>query len=196
MKKLALILLIILFSAGGYFIISQKTRVLTEKEKQAALVKLTGENPGITNSNISKGDKEYKGKYLSFMYPATAAIYNLTVNGKKVEDTAALEYFAFDTKAPNISVVTEVIESPPSVLKAEDYPSVRLRQTDLSYSQSQITISNITGLSFTKNNPGEVEKSAFFYSDGKMYTFSVTGSDFNSVSGLFNKITSTAKFLN
>lgn len=195
MKKVILLVLLLILVLGVYFVLSQKPKQLSEKQRNQALEKLTGQNPTLTNSNSKQGYIDHKGKYISFTYPASATIYNLTVNGRKVEDSAALDYFAFDTKAPNMSAFTEVIEAPSTVLKTDDYPGVRLRQNDSSYEESTVLVSGVSGLSFSKNSPGAAEESAFFYYNSRIYTISVTGSDIKPVKELFDKVLGSAKFL-
>ena len=195
MRKILLIAFVLVLVSGTYLVLNSKPKTLSQEQRKEALEKLTGQNPTLSNSNSKKGDVEHKGKYISFMYPASASIYNLAVNGQKVEDNAALDYFAFDTKAPNMSAFTEVIEAPSTVLKIEDYPGVRLRQNDNSYTQSLVSISGVNGLSFIKDQPGQAEESAFFYYNSKIYTISITGSDLKSIKDLFDKVVTTAKFL-
>lgn len=195
MKKKALfIIILVVFITIAFVILTSRPKAMSEAEKEKALNAL-GLNQRLTNSNTKKGDIEHKGKYTSFLYPASATVYNFMLNGKKVEDKGALEYFAFDMQSPRVIVTTEVIQAPSVVTSVVDYPSVRLRQQDTSYKQSGISADGTAGLSFEKTDNSGFEKTGFFFVKNRIYTFSVSSSDKKTALNVFQKMIGSLKFL-
>ena len=196
MKKIFILISTILFVIAVYFIFfNSPPKSLSSQQRQKALSGILGRNP-VLNVNTATGDVLYKGKYMSFMYPAAANIYKRTVNGRQVQYSGDLDYFSFDTQSPRLTLVSEVIQAPKSVLSVNDYPAVRLRQIESgTYHQSQLTADSQNGLAFDKGGSSGFEKTGFFYLNSKIYSFSVTGSDSKNVQDLFNKIMTTLKFL-
>ena len=168
---------------------------MSKTEKEAAIAKILGRKPNLTDS-IKTGDTQYKGKYVSFMYPAAGVIYTQRLNGAPVKQTN-LEYFSFDLSDPKLIFSMEVVQTPGSVTSLEDYPSVKLRQLESNiYKQSQTEADNQTGFAFEKaGEASNSEKTGFFFLKGKIYSFSVQGSDLKAIEDLYNKIISGVKFL-
>lgn len=199
MRKVILLVVsvgVVLSAVAIFFILTAPARELTPQEKAKALAQIAGRKLNLNDTNAPLGDSRHKGIYVSFFYPAAAKIYHQMVNGKEVSDQGALEYFAFDLENPRANVVTEVISAPSSVISLSDYPAVRLRQDESSvYSQSQIkALDGTTGLSFDTTNDSGFEKTGFFLTGGKIYSFSVTSVDQQTATQLFNKMIQTLVF--
>ena len=85
-----------------------------------------------------------------------------------------------------------VRKSSPTFTSIEDEPGVRLRNSrQYEYTKSKFTIGKSDGISFLKNENG-AEMTGFVLSNGKIYTFSVSGVDVDEVMKLFDSITSSA----
>lgn len=192
MKKIILIVVLLLIAAVIVYVLNTPPKSLTDKEKEEALVKILGRKPNL--SVAPTGDKEYRGKYMSFQYPIRAKIYTKMLNGKPVKQDN-LEGFIFNIDEPRTSVYTEVASVPSSVRKVEDYPAVRLRllQNNI-YTKSELKADSKEGIVFTKKESRASEKTIFFYSDSKVYSISVQSSDFFYLEELFNKIVVSLKF--
>jgi hypothetical protein len=193
-KKKVFIALVIVAGVILLIFLISKPRPLSEAEKEKALTTILGRTPRLINSNTVQGEVEYKGKYASFLYPASAKVYKVTVNGKEV-NTGALEYFDYDLQSPRINVATEVLQAPEVVKSLDDFPAVRLREQDSTYHRSQITADNNQGFSFERIVDFSFEKTGFFLVNGRIYTFSATGGDEKSITSLFEKMIGSLKFL-
>jgi hypothetical protein len=186
---------IVLISIAVFFILNNPAREMTSQEKEQALTKIVGRRLNLTGNNVPTGDIQHKGKYASFFYPAAAKIYQPMLNGKPVNYPGNLEYFAFDMEDPTVNVATEAIQATSSITSLSDFPSVRLRQTQSDqYSQTIIkTPDGISGLAFDKSGDNSFEKTAFFYANGKIYTFAITSVDKKTEGDVFSKMLSTLK---
>ena len=195
MKKFILAFLVVAVAIIIYLIlanINNPSSPFSEKEKNGALSKLLGRPVNVAPSQTPKGDVLYNGKYASFKYPASAKIYSYRQPGFN-NDKSTLEYFSFDISSPrlvfNLSVATTFLKS------INDYPGIKLRQTEPSvYTQKNIIVGSNEGLVFERNDD-QPEKTVFFLINGKIYTFSITGTSFEEINGLFNKIFSTLKLI-
>lgn len=197
MKKI-IILLVILGILTAIFIIffNKPSKSLTASEKEQALTNILGRKPVIGDANEPKGNTEYKGHFVSFLYPARAKVYILKVNGEVKKDNWNLDSLSFDLSDPRVSVLVTVSQAQNGVLSLDDYPSVKLRQIQPGlYHGKEIVINNHKGLEFDKNDQQIVEKTAFFYISSKIYVFSITGADKEGIEELFNQIMSSVKFL-
>lgn len=198
MRKIILLVgavVIVLVAVAAVVIIYSPAAGLSDKEKEAALAKIAGRKLQLNDKNAATGNIEHQGKFVSFMYPAQAKIYHQTVNGQKITDQGSLEYFAFDMENPRVNVVTEVIPAPSSVINLSDYPGVRLRQDQQDqYAQTSAQTSNgVNGLAFDKAFDNSFEKTAFFLTAGRIYTFSIASVDKKIEDQIFNKMISTLK---
>jgi hypothetical protein len=199
-KKIFLSLLLVVFLGicGYVFKIYEDTRSLklSPEERQAAAKNLLGHAP-TTDQPVITGNQAYNGKYISFQYPKAASIYHRdpTYSPSPTE----LENVIFQEIHPRLFFTVTVL-SRPDMQKVEDFPSVSVRekQTD-QYSSQPITIGNVNGIEFTglKASPDtrNWEKSAFFYQNGKIYSFALTGSDMDEVNSMFDQVLKTANFL-
>ena len=178
---------IILILFGGYYLLSNINQS-APLDKEKALIKILGRMPNLNGKTVVSGEVEYKGKYMSFLYPKAAKIYYQTLNGQRIENNGALDYFGYDMEAPRIIFTSEVVAVSSVQTKLEDSTSVRLRQSqkDL-YAESQIILADgIQGLSFIKTgNDGEI--SGFFFINNRYYTIAITGSSMKDMKDLFNK---------
>lgn len=199
MKKIAIIIgvvILICILIAGFFILNKTSKPLSESEKEKALAKILSRKVNLQGRQVAKGDVEYKGKYLRFFYPASATIYHNLVNGKEVVDKNTLEYFAFDMYDPRVLVTVAVVPASSVVSRLIDYPGIRLRQTQKDiYKETKIQADNVNGLLYDKNDLTGFEKTAFFYTGSKVYSFSVQSADQKVLSQVFNKMITTTKFL-
>lgn len=177
-----------------FILLTGPERKLTQAEKERALSKLLGRKVSLEDKKAPTGNIIYKGKYMSFSYPAVAIIYTQKLNGKPIKQTD-LESFIYDLDSPKLTFYTEVTSSP--VIKSlADSPSVKLRQIESNlYSQSNVSAGGYEGLSFEKVTNLGNEKTAFFYVNGKIFSFSSQGSDINAVRDLLQKTLASLKFL-
>lgn len=194
-KKAILIFFFILSILGFIFILNYPTQKLTNIQKEQALTKILGRKPNLGDKNISTGNRQYKGKYISFLYPKRAKVYTQMLNGKPIKQTD-LESFIFDLNDPKATVVVAVVAVGQNFKSVSDYPSVRLRQIENNiYSQDKIETDGYEGLAFTKQDIRGNEKTAFFYINSKIYSISVQGNDLIAIKDLFGKIIVSFKFL-
>ena len=191
---LALVIFLIVFTIVIFLFLNHSPKNLTSAEKEAAIAKILGRKPNLTD-NTKTGDTQYKGKYVSFVYPAKAVIYTQTLNGKSVEQTS-LEYFSFDLSSPKLVFSMEVIQVPQSVQTLEDYPGVKLREAENNiYVKKEALADDKNGLVFERISDNGFEKTAFFYLEGKIFSLSISGSDQKTGEQLYMKIISSLKFL-
>lgn len=198
MKKVVLIVLFLIIAIAVFsvfMVLNRSVKPLSEAERQQALTKILGRKINLTEKSAPQGELQYKGKYMSFVYPSSAEIIVSTINGKVLEKSG-LEQFSFSFDSPKIFVFIEVIQTNSNVLTLTDYPGVRLRQAQPEiYKQASIVADNQQGLSFEKHDNSGFEKTAFFFVNGKIYSFSVMGGNLKAVGALFNKIVLSVKFL-
>lgn len=184
----AVLLSFIAFLGIGFYILSQPPKETLSKEfKEEAVTKLLGRKAQLDAENVATGNKEYKGKYISFSYPAKALIYTY----RNSSTSATLEDFSFDIKSPKIVFSMRVSEIAGGF---EDYPGVRLREVRSEYKRAKLTIDGVAGLTYFKTGQ-ESEKSGFFLKNGKIYTISITGINGEEVEKLFDEIISSASFV-
>ena len=199
MKKILLALLlaaVVILTAGVLIIVNRSPKGMSEAEKEKALTSILGRKVDLKGKQVAKGDVEHKGKYLFFLYPASASVYHQLVNGKEALDLGALEYFSFDMTDPRVIVNTEVVQAPSSVNRLIDYPGVRIRQTQADvYTQTQVEADSTEGFAYDKKDSTGFEKTALFYTNGKIYIFSFQSVDQKVLVQVFNKVINTAKFL-
>ncbi|HSW88502.1 MAG TPA: hypothetical protein VLG12_05050 [Candidatus Saccharimonadales bacterium] len=181
--------------AGVIFFISPKNTVITAKEKKAAFTKLLGREPILTEKVRSNAFVQYSDQYLRFMYPAAAKKYP----SEKIDNTTVLENFQFqETDDPRYHFVTQVdrVETLHATsLQYNDVSGVRLRrlQNDI-YTESSLSSSAGTWVVFVKKDD-MFEKTAFLVANGKLYTFSITGSD-PIVEKIFDKVVESTTITN
>lgn len=183
----AVLLSFLAFLGIGFYILSQPPKETLSKEfKEEAVTKLLGRKAQLDVENVAAGNKEYKGKYISFSYPAKALIYTY----RNSSTSATLEDFSFDIKSPKIVFSMRVTEIAGGL---EDYPAVRLREARNEYKRARLTIDGVAGLAYFKTGQ-EAEKSGFFLKSGKIYTISITGISGVEVEKLFDDIISSVFF--
>lgn len=197
MKKFILLLIVIAIATSvllTFYYLNKPAKEMSEAEKQAAIAKILGRKPNITD-NTKTGDTEYKGKYVSFIYPAAGVIYTQKLNGVPIEQTS-LEYFSFDLSDPKLIFSMEVVQVPGSVTSLEDYPSVKLREIESNlYTKSNVSAADKKGIAFEKIDNNSFEKSVFFYLGDKVFSFTISGNDQKGINELYKKVTSSLKFL-
>lgn len=198
MKKpfsVVLFILLIIAIIVGFNILNSKGKPLTEAQKNQALTNILGRKPNLTDS-VVKGNKTYKSKYISFLYPAQATIYTY-IDPNIKNDPNVLDIFSFDISNPRLVFNYSAISYTNSVAKVSDIPDVRLRQLESnSYVQSTAFAGGVEGLGFEKTDEtGTIEKTAFFLVNGRSFSFSLQGSDSKGIENLYNLILQSLKFL-
>lgn len=194
-KKAVAVILIGVLILVIYFILTIPGKSLTDEEKTKALTAILGRKPNLTDST-PKGNKTYKDKYVSFLYPAAASAYNYRDPNIK-DDPSVLAIFSFDITNPRLIFNYSVISYTNTVTKVSDIPDARLRQIENnSYTQNSALADGNEGLVFQKKDAiSGIEKSAYFFVNGKAYSFSIQGYDQKEVDNLYKTILSSTKFL-
>ena len=192
---ISLIVTIIIAGLLAFSILNNTAKTMSEAEKEAAMAKILGRQVNINPSSAPLGDTEFKGKYVTFIYPKAAKPFTFKINGKEVKPSG-LEQFSFDLDVPKTAFFMEVVSVPSTVKNVNDYPGVKLREINSGiYTQSDAFFGDNSGLVFVKNDNTGYEKTAFFYKDGKVYSFSLQGNDSKSVEDLYSRIMPTVNFL-
>jgi hypothetical protein len=128
------------------------------------------------------------------LYPAAAETVIPKLNGTPIPSQNLEDFYLSFGSESHIDVAVTVIQASSVETTISDYPGVRLRQSEKDvYKQTEVTADNQHGLSFEKNDQS-IEKTAFFFINNKIYTFSVSGSDQKNVTELYNKIILSLKF--
>ena len=190
MKKIILIILIMLVLISLLitinFVFNPSQKKLTDSEREKALLKILGRKPNLTDSQ-PKGNTEYKGKLVSFTYPAKAKIYTYK-DPNMAKNTSVLETFSFDIDKPHLVFNLSVMKNAASLKDVNDISGVKLRQMNGSgYKQSDEKLGKNKGLVFEKSG-SQAEKSGFFLINDKIYEIAVTGNNLEDVSLLFDGI--------
>ena len=190
MKKIVLIILIILALISLLvtinFVFNPSQKKLTDSEREKALLKILGRKPNLTDSQ-PKGNTEYKGKLVSFTYPAKAKIYTYK-DPNMAKNTSVLETFSFDIDRPHLVFNLSVMANAASLKDVNDISGVKLRQINGSgYKQSDGKLGENKGLVFEKSG-SQAEKSGFFLINDKIYAIAVTGNNLKDVSLIFDGI--------
>ena len=186
--------ILLLVVAFLFYVYSQPSKEkMSDEFKQKAVTKLLGRKAQLSDDNIPTGDTEFKGKYITFKYPAKALIYKFRENSSS-SISASLEDFSFDLKDPNVIFNLKVTRNSANLTNISDIPAVRLRELrDYEYEKSQIDTKKINGVAFFKKING-IEKSAFLLHNNMVYTISVTGVEESSTLALFDKVISSISF--
>ena len=196
MKKIVLILILgITLILGGiaFYYFSQPPKdKLSDRYKEQAIEKLLGRKANINPEKVKTGDAEFKGKYITFKYPAKAVVYKYQDPSFKKNDTR-LEDFSFDIKSPRLVFNLQVLQDTSNLSSIVDYPGVRLREVRSEYKRSDITIGDTKGKVYF-NSSSQAEKTGFFLKNEIIYSISITGSDADEVSLLFDNIIRTVSF--
>lgn len=193
-KKIAvLVFIMIILSLGtGFYVFSQpSSKALSDEVKEDALEKLLGRDVKFSD-DTPQGNSIYDGKTISFSYPAKAIVYDFRERSSSSQ-SAALDDFSFDIKEPRLIFNLKVSKS--SINSIDDIPAARLRAMRPEYKKQNFSIEGVKGMSFY-NESGEPEKSGFLISNGRIFSFSVTGSIPSEVEKLFDGIISSSKFKN
>lgn len=187
------LLLIILLCGVAFYVLSQPPKEkLSEEFKDEAVTRLLGRKAQLSDETLA-GDAQFKGKYISFIYPAKALVYKFRENSSS-SNSASLEDFSFDLKEPTVTFNLNISKNSSNLSNVSEIPSYRLRELrDHEYKKSQIKVKSVNGVSFLKKENG-FEKSAFFLYNNMIYTISVTGIEESSTLALFEKVISSASF--
>ena len=168
------------------FVFNPSQKKLTDSEREKALLKILGRKPDLTDSQPT-GEVEYKGKFVSFKYPAKAKIYTYK-DPSMAKNTSVLETFSFDIDKPRLVFNFSVMENAASLKDVNDISGVKLRQINsFGYKQSDGKLEENKGLVFEKSG-SQAEKSGFFLINDKIYEIAVTGNNLEDVSLLFDEV--------
>ena len=195
MKKwiIVIIFLLLLVGAGvGFYLISQPPKEsLTKDFKEQAITKLLGRKAQLDVVEEKKGNTSYKGKYISFEYPAKAEIYTIKDPGF-ASSSALLEDFSFDIRSPRLIFNMAVLKSIAN--SVDDNPGVKFRQNaNGTYIEQIVTIDGHQGKVYARSGE-EPEETGFFLVDGRMYSLSITGTDFTEIKNLFDSLLKSVHF--
>ncbi|HSW97616.1 MAG TPA: hypothetical protein VLF89_07365 [Candidatus Saccharimonadales bacterium] len=181
------VLVIALTVFGIIFFVSPKTTTITPKEKNAAFTKLLGREPILTEKIRRSTLVQYRGNYLSFMYPDAAKKYP----SEKVDNITVLENFQFqETGDPRYHFVTQVETYSNAPLQYDDIAGVHLRRLQNNiYVEDSVSSPAGSWVTFVKKDD-MFEKTGFLVVNGKLYTFSITGSD-PAIEKIFDKVISS-----
>ena len=186
---------IALLFLAAFIILNRPAKSLTESEKQQALTKILGRQVVLNEKKVLVGDILYKGKYISFLYPAAAEINTPQINGIPIESKNLEDFYFSVGENSRIYATITVSQASPVEAGITDDPGVRLRQSQKdTYKQTEVIADGQHGLSFETGDQ-VIEKIAFFFINNRIYTFSVSGSDRKNTIDLYNKILLSVKFL-
>lgn len=198
MFKKILLALVFLFLLGGvvafYFLSQPPKETLSEEFKNEAATRILGRKAQLDEDNTPTGDTEFKGKFISFSYPAKALVYEYKDPSFKSNDTR-LEDFSFDIKEPRLVFNLQVLQNSGSIASIDDYPPARMRSNPSSgYIQRSIESSDgVPGSAYSLRSSAS-EESGFFLKDNRIYSLSVTGSNPEEIKKLFDSIVKTVSF--
>ena len=184
-----LLVIVIIGGIASFLVLNHTSKPFTKAQEQAALVKMLGRKPNLQDA--PSGSVLYNGKYASFSYPAMAKIYN-DKNSASVKTN--LETFSFDIENPRLICNFSVMENNAKLSDVTEISGVMLRQDkSRGYVQSSIDVEGNSGLAFALGGDSP-EKTGFWLFNNRIYTLSVTGSDYTSVVNLFDNITKSMEF--
>ena len=189
-----LIILIAAVLGSLFYRFSQPSGNKLSKElKEKAVSNLLGRKAEFSDTT-PKGDKIFKGKTITFEYPAKAVVYEYRENSTSTE-SASLEDFSFDIKEPKLVFNLRVTHKG-ETKSVEDLPAVRLRESRLyEYKKAQNKLGDVNGVVYTKYANGG-EKTGFWIVQDNIFTISVTGSNTEAIEELFKQILSSSEILN
>lgn len=190
-KKIILpgiLILILLLGGIGFYILSLPPKETLSKEfKEEAVTKLLGRKANLNPEAIPAGNTQYNGKYISFQYPAKALIYTYNKDTKR-----NIEDLSFDIKSPKLIFNMTVTDHSGTF---NDVPAASLREQRLyEYKKSEPVVDNTKGIVYFKSGQSP-EKTGFFIANGKLFTFSVTGTVDVEVGKLFDEVVATVSFV-
>lgn len=189
---LVMIFLVIPILGVGFYFLSQPPKEkLSNEFKEKAITQLLGRKAQLDDDSPT-GEIEYKGKSITFKYPARALKYEFREKSSST-NSAALDDFSFDIKEPKMVFNLLVLPNSSNLTTIEEYPAVRLRESRLyEYRKSVGNLSTIKGVVYAKEDNG-AEKSGFWLVDDKIYSIAITGVDLDAVSVLFDSILASSK---
>lgn len=195
-KKLASYSVIVILAAVlgfTFYKFSQPSKTgISDELKEKAVSNLLGRKAEFSDTT-PKGDKIFKGKTITFEYPAKAVVYEYRENSTSTE-SASLEDFSFDIKEPKL-VFNLRVSHKGETKSVEDLPAVRLRESRLyEYKKAQNKLGDVNGVVYTKYANGG-EKTGFWIAQGNIFTISVTGSNTEAIEELFKQILSSSEIL-
>ena len=157
------------------------------RDRQEDIKQVLGREIRNTPTETPLGETKFRGRYLTFMYPARARFHEI-----KGEAPGVLERVDLEIDIPRLSITAATIETKEK--KLDDVPGVKMRrqQTDV-YSEHQTVVGVEKNPIFTKKDGKE--KTVFVIYHERLYTLSVTGNDSKAVSELWAEIIPTFHFL-
>jgi hypothetical protein len=186
---------VILFGILFYLLSQPPKEKLSKAFKEQAVTKLLGRKAQLEDKNVPQGNATYDGKYISFEYPAKAAIYTYKdpygASGSSSSDV--LETFSFDMQSPKVVFSMMILKDLSRTPSINEISGVKFRETSGSYKGEDVVVSGKKGRVYEKNDPSGSEKTVFFFFDGKIYSLALTG-DFDEIKKTYEIITKSLKF--
>jgi hypothetical protein len=198
MKKIfyfVIALILVIAAISAFLVLNRTTKTMSKAESEAALAKMLGRKPNLDVKDAPTGNVAYNGKYVYLMYPAMAKIYTYRDPGS-LTDKNMVENFSFDIADPRLIFNLGVSQNPDSVMSLDDISAVRLREDkSRGYQQAEASVDGQKGLTFTRSDQQQSEKTGIFMVNGKTYSISVTGNDTKEVANLFDNVIKSLRFL-
>ncbi len=195
MKKWIVILVLVLVAGGvGFFYLSIPPKDgLSTDFKEKAVSKLLGRKAQLDEVKEQEGNTSYKGKYISFEYPAKATIYTYK-DPSFASSSALLEDFSFDIRKPRLVLNMAVLRNNGRYKSVDDDPGVMFRKNASGqYKEVAILVDGQKGRVFERND-STPEKTGFFLVHDRFYTISITGTIFTEIKSLSEVIFKSIKF--
>jgi hypothetical protein len=192
---LGIVIIVSLLLIAGFIYTSLRPDKLTQKQKEEAVEQIMGRKANL-NPQIKTGSTHFEGKYATFKYPAAAKIYEYRSDNFK-NNKAIVESFSFDLAAPKRVFNYTVATQGTGLNSLDEVPAIKLRlDSSRGYTKEEIKVGGEKGLSFKKDRSGEyqAEKTTFILKDGKLYTFSITGSSLIDAEKLSDQVLSSVVF--
>lgn len=174
-KILIGLLILMLVSGGIAFYYFSLPKSLSDTQRQAQIEQTLGRKQ-IEVTQTPTGTHTYSSSLITFSYPASAKIYNLSKLGDTPQANL-LERFSFDMYSPRMTFVYTATKTDSSQIN--DVSGVALRRTKKdTYKEEPISISGIQGSFFNKTTQ-DGEATAFIIRKHIVYTFSFTAQYFS-----------------
>lgn len=193
-KKILPVLVLLIAALSFVFYLKKAySPPISQKEKDEKLAQILGRSPILSEKEAVQGNTVYDGKYMGFSYPARAKIYNYR-DKEYVNSKENLESFSFDIENPRIVFTAQVLQNSSNIALLADIPGVRLRENRADYKKEEIVKGDNKSVVFT--NEANPEKTAFLIVNKRVYSFAVTGNNFEEVQNVFTTVWESLKFKN
>jgi hypothetical protein len=194
-KYLILLCLILALGLGAFFwqmSIAGKGKI-SDVEKEKKLQEMLGRE--LRKEKKNRTAQKYEGKFFFLTYPGTLEVNN-KVNPQATQSAQPKEILKLQQFDPaRVNLVAMVLDGK-NISKLADYSAVKFRRSEKDlYKEEQLKVDSAAALVFSKSLEG-AEKTAFLSLKGDIYSFSVTGQNFEEVQRIFNEVIKTITFKN